>query len=99
MYIIIVSLLIIIFILFWQTIYTVISAYASNSIKSSNSMIGNMWFICLFIINLSLILFIYFYYDYKLKTPGDIGNFGDKGFDGELGEPCYIKDNSCNLRY
>jgi len=98
MYIIAASFLIVIFIFFWQTIYTVIGSYSSNSLKSSNSIIGNMWFICLLIINLSLIIFIYVFYDYKMKTPGDTGNYGDKGFDGERGEPCYIKDSSCKFR-
>jgi len=97
MYIIIASFLIVIFIFFWQTIYTVISSYASNSLKSSNSIIGNMWFICLLIINLCLIIFIYGFYYYKVNTPGNTGNYGDKGFDGERGEPCYIKDSSCKF--
>ena len=37
------------------------------------------------------------YYN-KMNTPGDTGNYGDKGFDGERGEPCYIKDSSCKFR-
>jgi len=97
MYIIIASFFIVIFIFFWQTIYNVISAYASNSLKSSNSIIGNMWFISLLIINLSLIIFIYVFYYNKINTPGDSGNYGDKGFQGEIGKPCYIKDSSCKF--
>jgi len=68
------------------------------SSKSLNSIIGNLWFICLLIINLSLILFIYIFYYNKINTPGDNGNYGDKGYEGEIGEPCYIKDSSCKFR-
>lgn len=67
----------------------------SNTTKSSNSLIGNIWFICLFIINLIIVSFIYLFYNYKSTLPGKIGLDGQKGYNGIIGEPCYIKSTNC----
>lgn len=93
MFIIFASLIVIIIILFWQTIYSVITTYASNSSKLANTMVGNLWFICLLIINLSIMIFIYIFYYYKSTIKGKIGLDGKKGFEGEPGDPCYMKNN------
>ena len=89
MYIIIATLIIIIFIFFGQSIYNIISNISKTSI------IGNLWFICLFIINLTIVIFIYIFYYYKSTTQGQKGLDGQKGYDGKQGEPCYIKSTNC----
>jgi hypothetical protein len=95
MYIIFAAIIVIVFIFFWQTIYNIFTLTTTNASKSSSSLIGNLWFVCLFIINLSIISFIYIFYYYKSTTPGQIGLAGQKGYDGKTGEPCYIKSPNC----
>ena len=93
MFLIFAALIAIIFLLFWQTIYTILSSYASNVNNSSKTMVGNLWFISLLIINLSIMIFIYLFYYYKSTTKGKLGLDGQKGFEGENGDPCFIKNN------
>ena len=95
MYIIFAALIVIVFIFFWQTIYNIFTLTMSNAAKSSSSIIGNLWFVCLFIINLSIISFIYIFYYYKSTELGNIGLTGEKCYDGKSGEPCYIKSPNC----
>ena len=95
MYVFYVTVLVLIFIFFWQTIYTVISSHYSNATKSKKSIVGNLWFICLLIINLSLVIFIYVFYYYTSLEPGKNGLDGDKGYKGLDGEPCFMKDENC----
>jgi hypothetical protein len=96
MLIIYASIIIILFLLFWQVIYKIIISYLSNSLKSNNTLLGNIWFIFLFIINISIIIFIYVFYNNKATTPGSIGQPGDRGFEGQHGDLCYIKSNNCS---
>lgn len=96
MYIIFSSIFFILVAFFWQTLYTIITGYMKYSSKSLNSIIGNLWFICLLIINIIIIIFIYVFYYYKSTEKGLDGNKGSQGFDGQQGDPCYIKTNKCN---
>ncbi len=99
MYIFYGALLICIFVFFWQVIYNVVITYSSNATKSAQSLIGNLWFICLLIINITIILFIYLFYNNKITTPGKAGIDGNVGFAGLQGEPCDIKNQYCNSIY
>ena len=99
MYIFYLTLVFLIVAFFWQTIYTVISSYYSNASKSQKSIAGNLWFICLLIINLSLCIFIYLLYYYTSIEPGKDGLDGDKGYKGLDGETCFIKDENCNRKF
>ena len=99
MYVFYFTLIVLTFIFFWQTIYIVISTYYSNATKSQKSIVGNLWFICLLIINLSLVIFIYVFYYYTSIEPGKNGLDGDKGYKGLDGEPCFMKDENCNKKY
>ena len=96
MFIILVSVIAIIFILFWQTIFSVVSSYGSNATKSSQSFIGNIWFISLLVINITIVIFILVFYYYKSNEKGKNGLDGNKGFKGQSGEPCYMKNNCVN---
>lgn len=95
MFIFYVTLLCCVIVLFWQTVYTVIKAYTSNSLNSKNMYIGNVWFICLLLINLAIILFIYLFYKHKITNTGRLGIDGPRGFPGEDGEIGIIK-SECN---
>ena len=88
----------IIFLMFWQTIFIVLTSYKSNATKSSNSFVGNIWFILLLIINIIIIIFIYVFYKYKSSEKGMNGIDGQPGFNGNSGDPCYIKDNCVNKK-
>ena len=90
------SIIILIFVLFWQTIYTLVTSQINNIVKDNKNIIGNIWFICLVIINISIISFIYIFNYYKLEEKGPQGFDGEKGFDGIIGEPCSIKSENCN---
>ena len=71
-----------------------IKSYASNPNPSAK--IGNMWFISLLLINVTLIIFLYAFYSYKLSVVGILGNTGDKGFTGKSGENCIITFPNAN---
>ena len=52
------------------------------------------WFYGLLIINLIVILFVYYYSRYKmLYTPGDLGPKGYNGYTGNDAENCIIYQN------
>ena len=95
MYIFYITLLVCLIALFWQTIYTIVSAYMIKNINASNMYIGNVWFICLLIMNIIIIFFIYLFYKYKISTIGKLGLDGPRGMSGEDGELCMIK-SQCN---
>jgi len=80
---------------FFQTIYIVLTAYSSNAIKSKNTLIGNIWFISLLIINITIIIFIIMFYYNKSTQPGRSGLDGNKGYPGESGTPCSMKNEYC----
>jgi hypothetical protein len=95
MYIFYITLFFCVVILFWQTVYTIIKAYTSNSLNTKNMYIGNIWFFCLLIINITIILFIYLFYKYKKSNIGRLGIDGPKGLPGEDGDLCMINP-PCN---
>ena len=87
-YIIAVSILLIIVVYFFSTIFTVISSITSNF--NSKSSIGGVWFTGLLIINVTLITFTCAFYYYTLESVGIKGHSGEKGFDGQQGDECSI---------
>jgi hypothetical protein len=95
MYIFYITLLVCVFVLFWQSVYTIIKAYTSNSLNSKNMYIGNIWFFSLVIVNLTIILFIYLFYRHKISNEGRVGIDGPPGLAGEDGELCMFK-SQCN---
>jgi hypothetical protein len=95
MYIFYITLLICVFVLFWQSVYTIIKAYTSNSLNSKNMYIGNVWFFSLLVVNLTIILFIYLFYKHKISNIGRLGIDGPQGLAGDDGELCMIK-SQCN---
>ena len=95
MYIFYITLIVCVFVLFWQTFYTIIKAYTSNALNSKNMYIGNVWFFSLLIINLTIIFFIYLFYKYKISDIGRLGIDGPQGFPGEEGDMCMFKQQ-CN---
>jgi hypothetical protein len=95
MYVFYITLLVCVVVLFWQSLYTIIKAYASNALTSKNIYIGNIWFFCLLIINITIIFFIYLFYKYKILKIGLVGIDGPPGFPGENGDVCMIK-SQCN---
>ena len=99
MYIFYITLLVCVFVLFWQTIYTIVKAYSDKALNSSNMYIGNIWFICLLIINITIIFFIYLFYKYKILNIGREGIDGPKGLQGEDGELCMIKSQCNTYKY
>lgn len=95
MYIFYITLLVCVFVLFWQSVYTIIKAYTSNSLNSKNMYIGNIWFFSLVVVNLTIILFIYLFYKHKTSTIGRLGIDGPQGLAGEDGDLCMFK-SQCN---
>lgn len=87
-YIIIAALFIIIAALFSSTIFTVISFISVG--VNNNFSIGTKWFLGLLIINITLIIFTYTFYYYKLNYEGIKGLTGQKGFDGQSGDGCVM---------
>ena len=90
-----ITLLVCLVVLFWQSLYIIIKAYASNSLTSKNMYIGNIWFISLLIINIAIIIFIYLFYKHKISNIGLVGIDGPRGLPGEDGDVCMIKAQ-CN---
>ena len=72
-----------------------------NLVKSVFNGSGNLyninsyaWFYGLVIINLIVILFVFYYSRYRmLYTPGDLGPKGYKGYNGENADNCIIYQN------
>jgi len=95
MYIIFATVIVLSIVLFGSSVLSIIKTYVSSS--TSSFKIGNMWFSSLFIINFSLILFIYAFYYYKSTSVGNLGPTGDKGFPGYSGDTCIIssQNSSC----
>lgn len=88
MYIIFACIIILILFLFGNTILYMVKTFTSHA--NPKFQIGNLWFIGLLIINITLIIFIYSFYYYKSNTIGKDGPSGDKGFTGKDGEGCII---------
>ena len=66
-----------------------------SSYTSNNTQIGNIWFISLLIINITIILFLYLYNNYITNQVGLKGNPGSAGFIGGNGDVCIITDPKC----
>jgi len=88
MFLIFSTIILLIIIMFGNTILSMISTYTTSS--NPNLFIGNFWFVGLIIINIIIIIFIYSFYYYKSTSKGVNGSMGDKGFTGYEGEPCMI---------
>ena len=96
MYIIYLSLICCILVFFAQTIYTLITAYSSKTLNDKTQVIGNIWFICLLLINITILTFIYLYYNAKITNIGASGIDGPPGLRGEDGNLCMIKSQCHN---
>lgn len=96
MYIIISVVIVCAFVFFWQIIYTIVSKYINNASKSSNTIVGNLWFIGLLIINIVIIGFIYIFYYNKINEVGNVGVEGKPGYAGIQGDGCSIKNAYCD---
>jgi hypothetical protein len=90
MYILVITIFILIFFLFGTTIIKLFASYSSNDYQK-----GNIWFISLLIINITIILFLYFYNNYITKQVGLKGNPGVAGNKGNDGDVCIIADPKC----
>ncbi len=90
MYILATTIFILLFFLFGSTIIKLFSSYLSNDYQK-----GNIWFISLLIINITIILFLYFYNNYITTQVGLKGNPGDAGNKGNDGDVCIIADPKC----
>jgi len=91
-YIIYSTIIILLIVFFADTIFTLIKNYTSSDINK-NFKIGNIWFISLLIINITIISFICIFYYYKSTNSGKIGNTGDIGYNGIQGDQCVIPLN------
>lgn len=88
-YIIYSTIVILLILFFGDTIFTLIKTYTSSDINKSFK-IGNIWFISLLLINITIVSFICIFYYYKSTNTGKIGNAGDAGFTGLPGEQTII---------
>ena len=86
MYLIYATAIILIIILFGNTIFTMIKTYTLH--PNASFQYGSPWFIGLLLINIFVLIFIYAFYYYKLNTVGNIGSTGDRGFSGQSGDSC-----------
>jgi hypothetical protein len=93
MFIIFGTIIILLIIFFWHTIYLTISSLTSNA--NNYIYTGNLWFVSLLIINLILITFILAFYYYKSNLQGKQGPSGNKGFTGLDGSGC-VFSSGCN---
>jgi len=94
MYLIFGTFFILIIVYFLNTILSTIKLYMSN--PNPKFEIGNMWFVSLIIINLSLILFTCIFYYYKSQNNGISGPTGEKGNKGYDGDSCVITNPNIN---
>jgi len=90
MYIIILSAIVLIIIFYGNILITMIKSVLNTDLTK-----GIIWFIGIFIINISLLLFILGFYYYQSNKEGNTGKSGDSGFPAEEGQngfvniPCY----------
>ena len=73
-----------------------LKTYSTTSNPSFRT--GNIWFIALLIINITIITFLYMFFNYKLQTVGKQGSTGNKGNTGLQGDECIItfpNTNNC----
>ena len=89
MYIISITVIGLIIVLFGSTIFKIIT---SNSNTQSSNKIGNIWFVCLLILNIFIIIFLYMYTNLKLNQVGNKGKSGEPGISGQDGDPCSFPD-------
>jgi len=89
MYIVLITVIGLIIVLFGSTVFKVIT---SNSTIQNNNRIGNIWFICLLLLNIFVIIFLYVYTNLKINQVGNKGKSGNPGIPGEDGEPCAFPD-------
>jgi heme/copper-type cytochrome/quinol oxidase subunit 2 len=87
MYVIIITIFVLIFILFGNTLIKLYTSYSSNTSQK-----GNVWFASLLIINIIIILFLYLYNYYITNREGKEGNIGSPGTVGSNGLNCIMKD-------
>ena len=95
MYLIFGTVIVLLIFFFGNTVFSIIKTFATNTNPSVS--IGNIWFVGLLIINITIIIFIYTFYYYKSTSIGKDGPTGDKGFTGYIGEPCTIPINNCDF--
>ena len=88
MYILIVTVLGLIIFLFGSTIFKLFTSYLSNDYQK-----GNIWFISLLIINITVIIFLYMYNYYISNRVGLKGNAGIRGYIGNDGSTCIVTDD------
>jgi hypothetical protein len=89
MYIIIIAIILILGLLFWDTIKIMLTIITTNSLDN-----GYLWFFSLLGINTIIIIFIIWFYHYKLNEQGKIGIDGSSGNTGLPGDICNI-DTPC----
>ena len=93
MYIIFGTIIIIIIVLFGNTLVKIFKTYATQS--NPGSQVGNLWFVSLLLINIFIIGFIYSYYYYKLGLAGNLGPTGGVGLNGQNGDNNIFIDSNC----
>ena len=82
--IVITSVLLLVVVYFATTLFSVIKYLSYNN--DNKVSIGSKWFVGLFIINITLIIFTCLFFYYKTETEGDKGATGLVGFDGLIGD-------------
>jgi len=87
MYILIITILILILYLFGSTIVKLFTSYSTHDYQK-----GNVWFMSLLIINISVIGFLYIYNNYISNLTGQKGNSGKPGYIGNDGVDCIVPD-------
>jgi hypothetical protein len=90
MYILVITILVLIIYLFGNAIFKLFTSYSSNDYLK-----GNIWFVSLLIINITIIIFLYLYNNYIINQVGLKGNPGSAGFIGGDGDVCIISDPKC----
>ena len=88
MYIILGTVIVIVIVIFWKSVYSLFSSHSIGIIPTTQT--GIIWFIALLIINITFVIFIYVFYYYKSSSIGKAGNQGEKGVPGLSGDGCII---------